>query len=109
MPEQEQLNILCEGRHMSMVARGKWEYVTRATKTPAVAIVAITNDNRIVLVEQFRIPAGESLIELPAGLTGDVAGSEHESLVESAKRELLEETGYEAAHWTKLTSGYSSA
>jgi ADP-ribose pyrophosphatase len=71
-------------------------------------IVAITEDDRVVLVEQFRIPVEETVIELPAGLTGDIAGSEHESLLELAKRELSEETGYEAEHWTELGRGYSS-
>jgi ADP-ribose pyrophosphatase len=73
-----------------------------------VGIVAITNDDRVVLVEQFRVPVGKTVVEIPAGLTGDVAGSEHESLLESAKRELREETGYEAERWTELGSGYSS-
>jgi ADP-ribose pyrophosphatase len=91
-----------------MVKRGKWEYVTRTTTQPAVAIVAITDNDCIVLVEQFRPPIGDRVIELPAGLTGDVEGAEEETLVESAQRELFEETGYEAASWTKLIGGYSS-
>jgi ADP-ribose pyrophosphatase len=91
-----------------MLACGGWEFVTRTVKRPAVAIVAITDDERVVLVEQFRPPVGERVIELPAGLTGDVAGAEHESLVESAQRELLEETGYQAARWTEVARGYSS-
>jgi len=44
----------------------------------------------------------------PAGLAGDIAGSEQEALLEAAKRELLEETGYQARHWTELVTGYSS-
>jgi ADP-ribose pyrophosphatase len=108
MSEEYDERVLYSGRHLLLMARGKWEYVTRPIRKPAVGIVAVTNDDRIILVEQFRLPAGERVIELPAGLAGDVAGAEHESLVESAKRELLEETGYEAAHWTELVSGYSS-
>ena len=108
MSEQEETKLLFEGRHLLLIGRGNWEFVTRRTTRPAVGIVAVTNENRVVLVEQFRPPAGEYVIELPAGLTGDIAGSEHESPVESAQRELLEETGYAATKWTQLTSGYSS-
>jgi ADP-ribose pyrophosphatase len=102
------LKTLCNGRHLSLVERGDWEFVTRSTKTPAVGIVAVTNNDCVVLVEQFRPPVGQNVIELPAGLSGDVSGAEHESLLEAAKRELLEETGYRAGKWTELGSGFSS-
>jgi hypothetical protein len=42
---------MCTGRHLSMLACGGWEFVTRTVKRPAVAIVAITDDERVVLVE----------------------------------------------------------
>jgi ADP-ribose pyrophosphatase len=48
------------------------------------------------------------VVELPAGLAGDIAGAEDEALLEAAKRELLEETGYVAAQWAELGSGYTS-
>jgi ADP-ribose pyrophosphatase len=105
---KELIKTLYAGKHLTMVAMGKWEFVTRMTKNPAVAIVAITDDERVVLVEQFRIPAGEPVIEIPAGLSGDTPGTEGEPLLESAKRELLEETGYKAGRWTELGRGYSS-
>jgi ADP-ribose pyrophosphatase len=73
-----------------------------------VGIVAITDDDKVVLVEQFRPPVNQSLIELPAGLAGDVIGAEQESLLIAAQRELLEETGYLAKHWSELARGYSS-
>jgi ADP-ribose pyrophosphatase len=104
----EQKDTLHAGKFLTMVKRGKWEYVTRTTTQPAVAIVAVTDDQRIVLVEQLRPPVGDRVVELPAGLTGDVAGSEDETLIESARRELFEETGYQAERWTKLIDGYSS-
>lgn len=99
---------LFEGRYISVIARGKWEFVTRKVRRPAVGIVAVTDEDRVVLVEQFRLPADELVVELPAGLAGDVAGAEEESLVEAAQRELFEETGYEASQWTKLITGFSS-
>ena len=74
----------------------------------AVIVVPITADRQLVLVEQYRIPLGCRVIELPAGLVGDTLGSEHESLAEAACRELLEETGYEAAAMEFLVAGPSS-
>jgi ADP-ribose pyrophosphatase len=91
-----------------MLARGRWEFVTRNTTRPAVGIVAITDDGKVVLVEQYRPPVARNVVEIPAGLTGDIEGSEDEALVEAAKRELMEETGYAAKHWTQLGGGYSS-
>jgi ADP-ribosylglycohydrolase/8-oxo-dGTP pyrophosphatase MutT (NUDIX family) len=107
MPPAE-LKTLYAGRHVSLVARGKWEFVKRNTNRPAVGIVAITGDEKVILVEQRRPAVDGTLIELPAGLAGDIAGAENEPLLDAAKRELLEETGYAADHWTELTSGYSS-
>jgi ADP-ribose diphosphatase len=91
-----------------MVKRGDWEFVTRNTKKPAVGIVAITDVGKVVLVEQQRPPVGRRVVELPAGLAGDIAGAEDEALLEAAKRELLEETGYAAAEWVELGNGYTS-
>jgi ADP-ribose pyrophosphatase len=108
MPGKSESQILWAGRHLSMASRGGWEYVKRNTKRPAVGIVAVTDDELIVLVEQFRPPVGQPVVELPAGLAGDVAGAEQESLVEAAKRELLEETGYTAHRWTELGRSFSS-
>jgi ADP-ribose pyrophosphatase len=97
-----------EGRHLSMRRRGGWEYVVRKTSGPAVGIVAVNAAGEVVLVEQYRPPVNRKVVELPAGLSGDIAGKENETLLEAAQRELLEETGYVAARWTELLSGYSS-
>lgn len=70
----------------------------------AVAVVAIDDQNRVLLVNQYRHAVSSTLWELPAGLR-DLQG---ETLVETAKRELLEETGYVARNWTKLTSFFPS-
>ena len=104
----EGVSSVYKGRHMSMHKRGSWEYATRNVARPAVGIVAVTDTGGVLVVEQHRPPVGESVIELPAGLSGDIAGKEDEPLVEAAKRELLEETGYAASRWTELLSGYSS-
>ena len=108
MPEQNEVTMLCAGRHLSMVQRGHWEYATRNTKKPAVGIVAITDAGKIILVEQYRPPVGCRVVELPAGLAGDIAGSEDEPLLEAAKRELLEETGARATKMERLTTIYPS-
>lgn len=108
MPETGEPAELYAGRHLSMFVRGDWEFVTRKTQLPGVGIVAITDEGNVVLVEQYRPPVGRTVIELPAGLAGDIPGAEDEPLVEAAKRELLEETGYVASRWTELQTGYSS-
>jgi len=64
----------------------------------AVGAVALDDDGRVVLVQQYRHPIGARLWELPAGLI-DVAG---ENLVDAAARELAEEADLAAEHWQLL-------
>jgi 8-oxo-dGTP pyrophosphatase MutT (NUDIX family) len=66
----------------------------------AVAILAIDELQRVLLIRQYRHPVRSYLWEIPAGLL-DVPG---EPRIDAAKRELLEETGYEAETWSELTS-----
>ncbi len=101
--------MLAEGRFARLVAQDGWEWVERVNSSGAAVIVAVTENSELLLVEQYRIPLGRPVIELPAGLAGDIAGSEHEDLAEAARRELLEETGYEASRMTPLVEGPSSA
>ncbi|MCG8599288.1 MAG: NUDIX hydrolase [Verrucomicrobiales bacterium] len=86
-----------------------WEYVTRSNAKGCIAVLAVTDDKRVVLVEQYRPPVGKSVIELPAGLAGDIPLQEDEPLLSAAKRELKEETGYEAKNWKTLGVTPSSA
>ncbi|MEX2579380.1 MAG: NUDIX hydrolase [Verrucomicrobiales bacterium] len=88
---------------------GGWEYVSRCNVKGCVAVLAVTEDKRVILTEQFRPPVGRRVIELPAGLAGDIPLQEDEPLVVAAKRELKEEAGYEAKNWLMLTEGTSSA
>lgn len=97
-----------QGNHLHINRLGSWEYVSRNTRRPAVGIVAVHDDSRVILVEQYRPPIAKKLIELPAGLAGDGVGEEDEALLIAAQRELLEETGYHADRWRQLVSGYSS-
>lgn len=103
-----EVSVVYAGKYLSMHKRGGWEYATRNIARSAVGIVAITDAGNVVLVEQHRPPVGQSVIELPAGLCGDIVGKKDEAPLEAAKRELLEETGYAAGRWTELLSGYSS-
>ena len=70
----------------------------------AVAVVALDDDDNVVLVNQYRHPVGQRLDELPAGLL-DMAG---ESLVNAAQRELFEEAGLVAEHWWQLLTLHTS-
>jgi ADP-ribose pyrophosphatase len=95
--------ILCRGKYLQMVLDRHWEYVERPGIPGAVVIVAITDEQKLLLVEQMRIPLGMHVLELPAGLAGD--DDANESFAECAKRELLEETGYEAQELEWLAEG----
>lgn len=100
---------IAEGKHLRFVESHGWEYVERKKISGIVGILAVTPDGKLLLTEQFRRPVGKNVIELPAGLAGDVAGSEDEKLTVAARRELLEETGYDASRFTLLATGSVSA
>ena len=104
-----EVEIVCSGQHLQLVRAGKWEFVQRRNCTGIVVLVAVTAEGKLLLVEQFRPPVGCAVVELPAGLAGDVQGHEDEQLATAARRELLEETGYEAAGMELLTAGPPSS
>ncbi|MEN3971749.1 NUDIX hydrolase [Sphingomicrobium sp. XHP0235] len=87
--------IKYEGDFIVAVKEGRWEYVRRARGIRAVVIEAIV-EGRLLIVEQHRIPIGKSCLELPAGLIGDDEGGEDDTVEKAARRELEEETGYQA-------------
>lgn len=97
--------VLGEGQYIRLVRDGTWEYAERVVACGAVAIVAVTDDARLVLVEQFRVPMGGPAIELPAGLVGDIPGESTDDWAAVARRELLEETGFRARRMVRATFG----
>ncbi len=88
------VETLHEGEYLRLLRRGRWEYVERTNASGVAVIVAVTDANKLLLVEQYRDPVARRVIELPAGLVGDLQADE--PLAEAARRELIEETGYAA-------------
>jgi len=74
----------------------------------AVTIVAITPDRRLLLVRQYRHAAGEALLELPAGKLDRQPDGSTEDRLRAAKRELTEETGFQAANWRELATFFTA-
>ena len=99
-------NIVYKGKFIQVVNNNSWEYVSRVNSQYAVSICALTPNNEIILVEQFRVPIQKNVIENPAGLVGDQ--KDPESALATAKRELMEETGYESDDWKELYKTCSS-
>jgi 8-oxo-dGTP pyrophosphatase MutT (NUDIX family) len=64
------------------------------------AIVAVDNQHRVLLIEQYRHAVGCTLTELPAGLRDD----DDPDLLATARRELREEVGLTATHWSELVA-----
>ena len=63
---------LYQGRFISLVREGSWEYAERSKEvTGIVAIVAHTENDEVIFVEQYRPPCHGRVIEFPAGLVGD--------------------------------------
>lgn len=83
-----------EGKFLRVIKRNGWEFLERKNSTGTVGIVAITDDNKLVLTKQYREPFQKEVVEMPAGLVGDI--DEQEDIEIAARRELLEETGYHA-------------
>jgi ADP-ribose pyrophosphatase len=84
---------------------GTREIIRHNGSVVILAVDAKTNptDPGILLIRQYRHAAGKLLLELPAGRI-----EPGEKLLPAAKRELIEETGYRAKRWSKLTSYYAS-
>jgi len=78
----------------------KWESVERRNCDGIVAVVPFTDEGEVIFIRQFRPPVSSQVIEFPAGLN-----DKGESTENAARRELLEETGYEAKEMVFLAKG----
>lgn len=70
----------------------------------AAAVIAFTEDHKMLLVRQYRVAIGKTTLELPAGLKDD---DDNDGLV-TAQREFEEETGFRSDNWRFVTSFYST-
>lgn len=84
-------------------AYGKVHKYISVDRPGAVAIAAITNENELILIKQFRPPIGKYVLSLPAGLI-----DKDKSVSEIAKDELLEEAGFVANNWKLIGGNYNS-
>lgn len=91
---------LYEGPMFSVERRDGKDVVVHG---PSVSIVAVDREDRVVLVRQMRVPAGGPLLELPAGGVED-----GEAPLETAKRELREETGLHGGDWLEVATVFTS-
>lgn len=103
----EATEVLYEGEYLRLVRQGRWEYAERVNASGAVIVVAVTPEDKVLFVEQYRIPLRANSIEMPAGLVGDIEGQD--SFESAARRELLEETGWQAGTVEVLMCGPTSS
>lgn len=103
------VETLFQGRWLSMRRRGRWEYVERNNEGGAVIIVAVTPEDKVLFVEQYRVSILANTIEMPAGLVGDLEAHDTEDAMDAARRELEEETGYRCGRLEFIHSGPSSS
>jgi ADP-ribose pyrophosphatase len=103
------VETLYQGRWLSLRRRGRWEYAERNNPGGAVIILAVTPDDNVLFVEQYRVAVQQFTIEMPAGLVGDLAGQQNEGTLLAAQRELEEETGYRCGSVSFVHEGPSSS
>ncbi|WP_313812317.1 NUDIX hydrolase [Glutamicibacter sp.] len=94
-------NVLHDTVQLSENSRIDRDYINHPG---AVCVLVMDDDDRVLMVNQYRHPVAMRLWELPAGLL-DVAG---EPPLEAAKRELWEEADRTAEHWSVLTDVFLS-
>ena len=90
-------------RVTARLPNGKVRSFDLVDHAPSITVIPLTEDGKLLLVRQYRIGAGATLLELPAGVM-----EESEDPLESARRELREETGMDAHVFQKLGAAYLS-
>ena len=71
MGRQSEFEVIGKGKYLRLVSKDTWEYVERLHVSVIVMVVAVTPDNCLLLVEQYRPAVGHHVIQLPAGHVGD--------------------------------------
>ncbi len=104
LPEE----IVWQGKFITTKKRGRWEYVGRARGIRAAVILAVDDEDHVILVDQYRVPLGRRCIELPAGLVGDSDDNPDENTALAGARELEEETGYRPGRMEVIGEFFSS-
>lgn len=87
----------CEVQKVRNPYSGALLDITLLTGNDSVNVVAVNSDDKAILINQYRFGIGAYIAELPGGMVDD--GEDH---LQAAKRELMEETGYEATEWHYL-------
>ena len=107
--DNDDSELLYQGEWLRLVKRGHWESCERTHGKDglAVLVIAVTPDDHVLFVEQYRVPLGARTIEMPAGLVGD--DDADDTLETAARRELIEETGWDAGRIEVLLVGPTSS
>ena len=101
-------HTLYEGDWLRLVRIGHWESCERTHgQGMAVIVIAVTPADEVLFVEQLRIPLGARTIEMPAGLVGD--DHAQDTLIDAARRELIEEPGWSPGKVDVLLIGPTSS
>ena len=99
---------LCVGKRVSLIKRVlcvKGKEIVRDVVDfgEAVAIIPITDDGQVIILKQYRAAVNDWIYEIPAGRI-----EKGESIEEAARRELIEETGYEPGILRRVISVYTA-
>jgi ADP-ribose pyrophosphatase len=100
-------HIAFRGRYLDVIWEDAAEYTHNRRSRGVVLVIPVTEAGEIVFIEQYRIPLKCAVIEYPAGLVGDEDDPD-ETFEAAARRELLEEAGYEAGELAFLMRGPAS-
>lgn len=103
------VETLYVGKWLSLRKRGRWEFAERNNPGGAVIILAVTPEDKLLFVEQYRVAIQKHTIEMPAGLVGDLHEHGDEDVLLAAGRELEEETGYRCGRLEFIHEGPSSS
>jgi ADP-ribose pyrophosphatase len=110
IPERLKSDVAFQGRLVTVrvdevrLPTGKETVREVVEHSGSAVILPVTEQGDILFVRQYRYPVGRELIELPAGLV-----DEGETPLESARRELTEETGHVSDDWREIAACYPSA